>query len=58
MADLGAWYRAPMHWAMFVPSAEPVGEPLRRLRAAWKAAGLERDRLGDLPIGGSRVLRA
>ncbi|WP_432247122.1 MBL fold metallo-hydrolase [Streptomyces sanyensis] len=56
--DLGARHMAPMHWATFVLSAEPVGEPLRRLRAAWRAAGLERDRLWDLPIGGSRVLRA
>ncbi|MBJ6624092.1 MBL fold metallo-hydrolase [Streptomyces sp. I4(2020)] len=54
--DLGARHMAPMHWGTFVLSAEPVLEPLTRVRAAWEAAGLPRDRLWDLPIGGSRVL--
>ncbi|WP_418959997.1 MBL fold metallo-hydrolase [Streptomyces tritici] len=54
--DLGARRMAPMHWATFVLSAEPVLEPLTRLRAAWTAAGLAPDRLWDLPVGGSRVL--
>ncbi|PRH78781.1 hypothetical protein C6N75_13085 [Streptomyces solincola] len=54
--DLGARHMAPMHWATFVLSAEPVREPLTRLHAAWERAGLDRARLWDLPVGGSRVL--
>ncbi|MFG2574971.1 MBL fold metallo-hydrolase [Streptomyces sp. NPDC048481] len=54
--DLGARRMAPMHWGTFVLSAEPVLEPLTRVRAAWEKAGLERDDLWDLPVGGSRVL--
>ncbi len=38
--DLGARHMAPMHWGTFVLSAEPVLEPLIRVRAAWEAAGL------------------
>ncbi len=37
--DLGARHMAPMHWGTFVLSAEPVLEPLTRVRAAWEAAG-------------------
>ncbi|MEU4878221.1 MBL fold metallo-hydrolase [Streptomyces sp. NPDC021608] len=54
--DLGARRMAPMHWGTFVLSAEPVLEPLTRVRAAWEKAGLERDDLWDLPVGGSRIL--
>ncbi|MFF4969573.1 MBL fold metallo-hydrolase [Streptomyces sp. NPDC001037] len=54
--DLGARRMAPMHWGTFVLSAEPVLEPLTRVRAAWEKAGLEREDLWDLPVGGSRVL--
>ena len=54
--DLGALHMAPMHWATFVLSAEPVLEPLTRVRAAWEKAGLPRERLWDLPVGGSRIL--
>ncbi|MGW9136277.1 MBL fold metallo-hydrolase [Streptomyces sp. NPDC055681] len=54
--DLGARAMAPMHWATFLLSAEPVLEPLTRLRAAWQRAGHPREHLWDLPIGGSRVL--
>ncbi|MEU0271552.1 MBL fold metallo-hydrolase [Streptomyces sp. NPDC006307] len=54
--DLGADVMVPMHWATFVLSSEPVLEPLTRLHAAWAAAGLPRDRLWDLPVGGSRML--
>ncbi|MGO4463123.1 MBL fold metallo-hydrolase [Streptomyces sp. M-16] len=54
--DLGARRMAPMHWATFVLSAEPVMEPLHRARAAWARAGLPRRDLWDLPIGGSRTL--
>lgn len=53
--DLGARRMAPMHWATFVLSAEPVMEPLHRVRAAWERAGLDRERLWDLPIGASRT---
>ncbi|MGV9250067.1 MBL fold metallo-hydrolase [Streptomyces sp. NPDC003697] len=54
--DLGARRMAPMHWGTFVLSAEPVLEPLTRVRAAWQNAGLPREDLWDLPVGGSRVL--
>ncbi|WP_103514505.1 MBL fold metallo-hydrolase [Streptomyces sp. SM10] len=56
--DLGARAMAPMHWATFVLSAEPVLEPLTRLRTAWQRAGHPRTDLWDLPVGGSRVLDA
>ncbi|NNJ05837.1 hypothetical protein HHX38_17085 [Streptomyces sp. PKU-MA01144] len=56
--DVGARNLAPMHWATFVLSSEPVMEPIRRLLAAWEQTGLPRDRLWDLPVGGSRVLTA
>ncbi|MFF9472503.1 MBL fold metallo-hydrolase [Streptomyces roseolus] len=54
--DLGARRMAPMHWATFVLSAEPVLEPLTRVRAAWAQAGLAAEDLWTLPVGGSRVL--
>ncbi|MET8471643.1 MBL fold metallo-hydrolase [Streptomyces sp. NPDC006422] len=54
--DVGARRMAPMHWATFLLSAEPVLEPLTRLRTAWEKAGLPRASLWDLPVGGSRVL--
>jgi L-ascorbate metabolism protein UlaG (beta-lactamase superfamily) len=54
--DLGAHRMAPMHWGTFVLSAEPVLEPLTRVRAAWQKAGLARENLWDLPVGASRVL--
>lgn len=54
--DLGARRMAPMHWATFVLSSEPVLEPLTRVRAAWDRAGLPREDLWDLPVGASRVL--
>ncbi|MEU9232286.1 MBL fold metallo-hydrolase [Streptomyces subrutilus] len=54
--DLGARRMAPMHWGAFVLSAEPVMEPLHRVRAAWARASLPREDLWDLPIGASRTL--
>ncbi|RII12391.1 metal-dependent hydrolase [Streptomyces sp. YIM 130001] len=56
--DLGAHRMAPMHWATFLLSAEPVLDPLRRVRAAWLRSGRARHDLWDLPIGASRVLDA
>ncbi|MFF2655262.1 MBL fold metallo-hydrolase [Streptomyces sp. NPDC058045] len=56
--DLGAPRMAPMHWGTFLLSAEPVLEPLTRVRAAWQRAGLPRDDLWDLPVGASRTLPA
>jgi hypothetical protein len=47
---------APMHWATFLLSSEPPLEPLTRLRAAWRAAGLPREALWELPVGASRRL--
>ncbi|MFJ8310391.1 MULTISPECIES: MBL fold metallo-hydrolase [unclassified Streptomyces] len=55
-SDLGARRMAPMHWAAFVLSAEPVLEPLTRVRAAWERAGYPREDLWDLPVGASQVL--
>ncbi|MBC9728707.1 MBL fold metallo-hydrolase [Streptomyces sp. TRM68367] len=54
--DLGAHRMAPMHWATFILSAEPVLEPLTRVRAAWEKAGLPREDLWDMPVGASRIL--
>ncbi|KMS82606.1 MULTISPECIES: MBL fold metallo-hydrolase [Streptomyces] len=54
--DLGARRMAPMHWATFILSAEPVMEPLDRARVAWEKAGLDREDLWDLPVGASKVL--
>ncbi|MFF7750813.1 MBL fold metallo-hydrolase [Streptomyces sp. NPDC007971] len=54
--DVGARRMAPMHWGTFVLSAEPVMEPLARVRSAWEKAGLDREDLWDLPVGASRVL--
>ncbi|MFJ4804858.1 MBL fold metallo-hydrolase [Streptomyces murinus] len=54
--DLGAHRMAPMHWATFILSAEPVLEPLTRVRTAWEKAGLPREDLWDMPIGSSRTL--
>ncbi|OON81949.1 hypothetical protein B1H18_06445 [Streptomyces tsukubensis] len=54
--DVGARRMAPMHWATFLLSAEPVLEPLTRVRAAWKRTGRPTEDLWDLPVGGSRVL--
>ncbi|MBM9507078.1 MBL fold metallo-hydrolase [Actinacidiphila acididurans] len=54
--DVGAAAMAPMHWGTFLLSGEPPLEPITRLRAAWRAAGLRRDALWDLPVGGSKVL--
>ncbi|WP_306336449.1 MBL fold metallo-hydrolase [Streptomyces sp. KL118A] len=55
-ADLGARRMAPMHWGTFLLSAEPVLEPLTRVRTAWERSGRPREDLWDLPVGGSRVL--
>ncbi|WP_225095384.1 MBL fold metallo-hydrolase [Streptomyces sp. CoH27] len=54
--DLGAHRMAPMHWGTFILSAEPVLEPLTRVRTAWQKAGRDREDLWDLPVGGSKVL--
>ncbi|MFE3494647.1 MBL fold metallo-hydrolase [Streptomyces sp. NPDC059175] len=56
--DLGARHMAPMHWATFLLSAEPVMEPITRLLTAWKHTGRPRQQLWDLAVGGSRVLSA
>lgn len=54
--DVGARNMAPMHWATFLLSAEPVMEPLERVRAAWERTGRPRGQLWDLPVGSSRLL--
>ncbi|MDI3385322.1 MBL fold metallo-hydrolase [Streptomyces sp. B-S-A8] len=55
VTDLGAARLAPMHWATFLLSAEPVLEPLGRVRRAWAEAGRRREDLWDLGVGASRV---
>jgi L-ascorbate metabolism protein UlaG (beta-lactamase superfamily) len=54
--DLGARVMVPMHWGTFRLSREPALEPLQRTRAAWAAAGRNRENLWDLAVGGSRPL--
>jgi L-ascorbate metabolism protein UlaG (beta-lactamase superfamily) len=51
--DCGARAMVPMHWGTFRLSPEPVLEPIERLRAAWRAAGLARHRLAELAPGQS-----
>ncbi|GAA4926312.1 MBL fold metallo-hydrolase [Actinomycetospora succinea] len=54
--DLGARHLVPVHWGTFTLSAEPVLEPLERVREEWVRAGRDRADLWDLPVGGTRVL--
>ncbi|MGH3439551.1 MAG: MBL fold metallo-hydrolase [Sciscionella sp.] len=56
--DVGARRLASMHWGTFTLTKEPVMEPLHRVRAAWAAAGRDRDDLWDLAIGETRTLPA
>lgn len=46
-----------MHWGTFVLTDEPLDEPPMRTRAAWRAAGLEDDRLWIMSPGESRQQR-
>lgn len=55
--DLGAGAMATMHWGTFVLTAEPFLQPLERVRLAWEKSGLPKDRLWDLALGETRVLR-
>jgi L-ascorbate metabolism protein UlaG (beta-lactamase superfamily) len=52
--DLGARWMVPMHFGTFRLSAEPVAEPLPRLLAAARAAGIE-DRICALDEGETRI---
>ncbi len=54
--DVGARVMAPMHWATFRLSREPVLEPIERTRAAWAATGRDPADLWDLAVGESRPL--
>jgi L-ascorbate metabolism protein UlaG (beta-lactamase superfamily) len=53
---LGARAFVPMHWGTFRLTDEPLGEPPRRLLAAWKSRDLSEDRLWMLGIGETRSL--
>jgi L-ascorbate metabolism protein UlaG (beta-lactamase superfamily) len=53
---LGAKTFVAMHWGTFRLTDEPLGEPPERLRAAWKARGLDASRLWILDVGESRLL--
>ncbi len=55
---LGARALAPMHWGTFRLTDEPMGEPPRRLLAAWRARGLGDERLWMMSIGETRALSA
>ena len=55
--DLGARWMVPMHFGTFRLSAEPVNEPLPRLLAAARAAGVE-DRICALGEGETRIFDA
>lgn len=54
--DVGARRMAWMHWGTFVLSQEPMTEPARLAREAWRRAGRSPADLWDLAIGESRVL--
>ncbi|GAA1360005.1 MBL fold metallo-hydrolase [Streptomyces beijiangensis] len=54
--DLDARRMAPMHWGTFLLSAEPVMEPLTRVRKAWEKAERPREDLWDLPVGASKLI--
>lgn len=53
---LGARAMVPMHWGTFRLTDEPMGEPPRRLLAAWRARGLSEERLWMLAVGETRTL--
>ncbi len=55
--DLGAEWMVPMHFGTFRLSAEPVNEPLPRLLAAARAAGVEQ-RVLALGEGETRIFDA
>ena len=46
----------PVHWGTFKLTDEPMDEPPRRTREAWRAAGLPDDRLWLLQHGETRLL--
>ncbi len=46
----------PVHWGTFKLTDEPMDEPPRRTREAWRAAGLPNDRLWLLQHGETRLL--
>lgn len=46
----------PIHWGTFKLTDEPMDEPPRRTREAWRAAGLEEERLWLLAHGETRLL--
>jgi N-acyl-phosphatidylethanolamine-hydrolysing phospholipase D len=45
-----------MHWGTFKLTDEPLDEPPRRMRAAWRAAGLDPERLWVPAHGETRTL--
>jgi len=54
--DLGSKFMVPMHFGTFRLSAEPVGEPLPRLLAAARAAGV-RECVCPLAEGETRIFQ-
>jgi L-ascorbate metabolism protein UlaG (beta-lactamase superfamily) len=55
---LGAKHLLAMHWGTFRLTDEAVGEPPARLRAFWRAHGLDDARLWILDAGETRPLEA
>jgi L-ascorbate metabolism protein UlaG (beta-lactamase superfamily) len=53
---LGARHLLAMHWGTFRLTDEPVGEPPARLRAFWRAQGLDDERLWIFDVGECRVV--
>ena len=45
------------HWGTFRLTDEPVGEPPRRMRAAWNAASLPPEKLWIASLGETRIIR-
>ena len=54
--QLGARSLVAMHWGTFKLTDEPLAEPPERLRAWWRARGLDEERLWILDIGETRRL--
>jgi L-ascorbate metabolism protein UlaG (beta-lactamase superfamily) len=55
--ELGAKHLVPMHWGAFKLTDEPLCEPVERMRAWWRDAGLDGEReLQVMAVGQTVVL--
>jgi N-acyl-phosphatidylethanolamine-hydrolysing phospholipase D len=55
LQELGGGVMVPIHWGTFKLTDEPMDEPVRRIRTAWVAAGLDPGRLWLLRHGETRT---